>query len=75
MTRSVRPATQFILVGSWDESAAWAARAELDLREWAHLEPVGVAPPVRVYELWADVEELAERLAVDRRGTADRGPE
>ncbi|TFB67208.1 hypothetical protein E3N86_00085 [Cryobacterium sp. Hz7] len=68
MTRSVRPATKVILVGLWDECAAWAARAELDLREWAHLEPVGVAPPVRIYELRADPEELAERLAAERRG-------
>ena len=75
MTRSVRPATQFILVGSWDECAAWAARAELHLREWAHCDGVGIPEPLRVYQLRSDIDELAERVAVDRRGTADRGLE
>ena len=75
MTRSVRPATRFILVGSRDECAAWAARAELHLREWAHLDGVGVPEPLRVYELRADIDELAERLATERRGAADRASE
>ena len=75
MTRSVRPATRFILVGSWEECASWAARAELHLREWAHYDGVGVPEPLRVYELRSDIDELAERLATERRGTADRASE
>ena len=74
MTRSVRPATKFVLVGSWNECASWAARAELDLREWAHYDGVGIPEPLRVYELRSDSDELAEHLAVERRGAADRGP-
>lgn len=68
MTRSVRPSTRFVLAGTWEECADWASRAQLDLNEWAHLEPVGVGPPMRVYELRADVDQLAERLAAERRG-------
>ena len=68
MTRSVRPSTRFVLVGSWEECAAWASRAQLDLKEWAHLEPVGVGPAMRVYELRNEVDQLAERLAEERRG-------
>ena len=68
MTRSVRPSTRFVLVGSWEECAAWASRAQLDLKEWAHLEPVGVGPALRVFELRDEGDQLAERLAAERRG-------
>ena len=61
------------MVGSWEECASWAARAELDLREWAHCDGVGIPEPLRVYELRDDIDKLAERLAFERRGTADRG--
>ena len=67
MTRNVRPSTRFVLVGSWEECAAWASRAQLDLKEWAHLEPVGVGPTLRVFELRDEVDQLAERLAAERR--------
>lgn len=63
----MRPATRFILAGSWSDTAAWASRAQLDLKEWAHVEPVGVGPAVRVYELRDDIDALAERLAAERR--------
>ncbi|TFD21293.1 hypothetical protein [Cryobacterium sp. TMS1-13-1] len=68
MTRNVRPSTRFVLVGSWEECAAWASRALLDLKEWAHLEPVGVGPALRVFELRDEIDQLAERLAAERRG-------
>lgn len=68
MTRSVRPSTRFVLVGTWEVCAAWASRAQLDLKEWTHLEPVGVGPAMRVYELRDEVEQLAERLAAECRG-------
>ena len=80
MIGSVRPASRFVLAGSWEECASWASRAQLDLKERAHVEHVGVGPAVRVYELLDDIDELAERLAAERlaaerRGAADRGPE
>ena len=68
MTRSVRPSTRFVLVGTWEVCAAWASRAQLDLKEWAHVEPVGVGPALRVFELRDEVDHLAERLAAQRRG-------
>jgi hypothetical protein len=67
MTRSVRPSTRFVLVGKWEVCAAWASRAQLDLKEWAHLEPVGVAAALRVFELCGEVDQLAEHLATERR--------
>jgi hypothetical protein len=68
MTRSVRPSTRFVLVGTWEVCAAWASRAQLDLKEWAHVEPVGVGPALRVFELRDEVDQLAERLAAQRMG-------
>ncbi|TFD75429.1 hypothetical protein E3T54_11900 [Cryobacterium sp. Sr8] len=69
MTRSVRPATRFVLAGLWEDCASWASRAQLDLKDWAHVEPVGVGPAVRVFALRDDIDALAERLAAERRGT------
>jgi hypothetical protein len=68
MTRSVRPSTRFVLVGTLEVCAAWASRAQLDLKEWAHFLPVGVGPALRVFELRDEADQLAERLAAERRG-------
>ncbi|TFB47271.1 hypothetical protein [Cryobacterium tagatosivorans] len=68
MTRIVRHSPRFILAGSGDACAAWASRAHLDLKDWAQIEPVGLGPAVRVYEMRDDADALAEGLAANRRG-------
>ena len=70
MTRSVRPSTRFVLVGTLEICAAWASRAQLDLKEWAQVLPVGLGPALRVFELRDEADQLAERLAAARRGRA-----